>query len=136
MPPSFFINASILQASNYFYQLEHNLSILCSSQNSKGLKNIHSLQDMGLNTTKSNIIIVIRSHFRLRACIPKAIRISLNEENLQAFFKRSLRVITLFEPPNLANLARSLSCVYKLFRNSLFLRIHRFLSFLLTDLGF
>lgn len=96
---------------------------------------------MGLNTTKSNIIIVIRSHFRLRACIPKAKLISLNEDNLKAFFKRSLRVITLFEPPNLANLARSLSYVYKLFRNSLYhydilLRIHRFLSFLLADLGF
>lgn len=110
---------SISQVSNYFYQLEHNLYILCSSQNSKGLKNIHSLQDICLNTTKSIIIIVIRSHFRLWACIPKAIVISLNEENLKAFFKRSLRVITLFEPPNLGNLARGLSCVYKLFSNRL-----------------
>lgn len=89
---------------------------------------------MGLNTTKSIIIIVIRSHLRLKVCIPKAILISLNAENLLAIFKQSLCVITVFEPPNLANLARSLIFVYKLFRNSLYpydllLRIYRFLSF-------
>lgn len=50
---------------------------------------------MGLNTTKSIIIIVIRSHFRLWACIPKAIVISLNEENLKAFLN-GLFVLLLF----------------------------------------